>query len=686
MITNPTNYLDPKPTASMEITPSEGLWTWLQQEKISIAFTTYQTNRLVLVGSKPQGGLAVNERLFDKPMGLHVEGNSLYMSTRYQIWRLDNHLAPGELYQELDRLYIPTLSYTTGNINVHDLFVDHTGTPLFINTDFSCLATIQPGYSFAPLWQPPFITKLAAEDRCHLNGLATVDGKPTYVTACSATDSPASWRNHRRNGGIVIDIPSNEIIATNLSMPHSPRWYQGKLWLLNAGTGELGYLDNNEFVPIAFCPGFLRGLTFWGNLAIVGLSKLRSGHFTGLELEDRLNAQGQVPQCGIMAIDITTGQVVHWLHLGGIVEELYDIVILPGVCRPQSLGFQNEDIERLINFPNSGGIITTKPTVKRPSVGQAPPVAGLPRPEEKYQNHQNSQPKPNQPVNYQQVYHLNPESLAPYDEITFPSLQKRWLTKPLKGELVGVSASIDGDMVGLIIAELMADMSAELLSLFVLPAYRCQGIGKNLMYRLQQHLKEQQCHQVQVNYMATTSTTMGLEPILSQLGWNNPESNFVLAKMTTASISLAPWLNQPPLSPEFTVFPWTELTDKDRQNLQLLDFPPELSPFGDEQRLEPLNSIGLRYQDRLIGWLVTHRVAPDTIRYSTLFVAQEFRYPARGIFLIATALKLQIASPIKNYTYAVASENTKMLKFLRRHLQSYLTGMSESRRCWSDRL
>ncbi|MEA5621326.1 TIGR03032 family protein [Cronbergia sp. UHCC 0137] len=670
-------------THKLEITPSQGFLNWLQQEKISIAFTTYQTNRLILVGSKPQGSLTVNERLFDKPMGLYAQGESLYMSTRYQIWRLDNRLAPGELYQQIDRLYVPSWSYTTGNLNVHDLVIDHNNTPLFINTDFSCLATIQPGYSFTPVWQPPFITKLAAEDKCHLNGLAMVEGQPTYVTACSATDTPAGWRNHRLNGGIVIHIPSNEIIATNLSMPHSPRWYQGKLWLLNAGTGELGYLENNKFIPITFCPGFVRGLAFCGNLALVGLSKLRTRNFTGLELENRLTREGKTAQCGLIAIDITTGQIVHWLHIGSIVEELFDIVILPGVTRPKALGFQGEDIERLINFPNSGGIITTKPTVQRPR-SEAVPIAGLPKPEANQpvtsqQIAHLYQKTTNEPLKYQRVYHLNPESLAPYDAMTFPSLQQRWRTKPQQGELVGVSASLAGDMVGFVIAELQADKTAQLLSLFVAPAYRCQGIGKNLIYQLQRNLQEQQCTQIQLSYIVTELTTKGLEPILTQLGWNKPQAQFFLGQTTTEVIAQAPWLNQPPLTAEFSLFPWTELTAKDRQELQLLDFPEVLSPLADKQRLELLNSLGLRYQEQLIGWIVTHRVAANTIRYSSLFVAKPFRVRGRGIYLLATAIQRQIVSPITNYKFAIASENTAMLRFLRRHLQPYLTATSESR-------
>ncbi|MBY0475596.1 MAG: TIGR03032 family protein [Nitrosomonas sp.] len=292
---------------------------------------------------------------------------------------MENRLAQGEQHQGSDRLYVPSQSYTTGDLNVHDVVVTQAQQILFINTDFSCLATLQAGFSFAPVWKPPFITKLAAEDRCHLNGLAMQDDQPMYVTACSATNEAAGWRNHRMDGGVVMHIPSNEIIATGLSMPHSPRWYQGKLWLLNSGTGELGYLDDHKFVSVTFYPGFVRGLAFWKNYALVGLSQLRSKTFTGLTLETRLSDQNMTAQCGLAVIDFNTGNLLHALHIGGVVEELFDVVVLPDVRQPMVIGFQDDDIDRLISSPDSGGLMITKPTMKRPGFGQSTQVAGLPR-------------------------------------------------------------------------------------------------------------------------------------------------------------------------------------------------------------------------------------------------------------------------------------------------------------------
>jgi uncharacterized protein (TIGR03032 family) len=693
-------------TQSVEILGSPDLCNWLQQEQISLAFTTYQTNRLFLVGSKPNGRLAINERLFDKPMGLYAKDDSLYMSTRYQIWRFDNLLEPGNTYNECDseatppeyRLYIPRTAYTTGDLNVHDVVAisgesEREGI-VFVNTDFSCLATLSPNYSFVPLWQPPFISKLAAEDRCHLNGLALVDGQPAYVTACSATDTAAGWRNERENGGVAIDIRTNDIIATGLSMPHSPRWYRGKLWLLNSGTGELGYIEEGKFTPITFCPGFVRGLAFWKNFALVGLSKLRSTSFTGLELERRLAAQNNTPQCGLVVIDLNSGNIVHWLHIGSIVEELFDVVVLPGVQQPRALGFQNDEIDRLITFPNSGGVVITKPTAHRPSIGTVPPVAGIPRSESKGVENNPQLPITNYPlpithyqlpitqIKYQRVYHLNISNSIDYDALTFPSIKKRWQTYQQRGELLGVSASISGTMVGFIIAELLPDRTAELLSLLVLPDYRQQGVGTKLINYLERELIQQGCSQITVAYQATALTATALEPLLRKLNWQPPQATFLLAKTTTEKIAAAPWLTRYPLPAEFTVFPWHELTTAEAESWQQRqDYPSSLNPFTHDPRLEPLNSLGLRYRGEVIGWMLTHRVAPDTIRYSSLFVSEKFQKLGRGISLLAESIQRQIASSVTNCTFSVARENAQMLKFVDRHLQPYLTGMSESRIC-----
>ena len=335
-----------------QIIASRTFINWLESEKISLAFTTYQTSRLLLLGVNPQSNFSGFERLFDRAMGLYATPERLYMSSKYQVWQLDNVLQKEQFYNGYDKLYIPRIGYTTGDLDIHDLVVDNNDRIIFVSSLLNCLATVSHKNSCTPLWKPPFISEVINEDRCHLNGLAMVEGKPTYVTAVSSTDVVDGWRDKRRDGGCVIDIASNEIILGGLSMPHSPRFYQGKLWLLNSGKGFFGVvdLDKGKFEPITFCPGYLRGLAFWKNWAIVGLSKPRDRTFLGLELDENLLAKNVEPCCGLMVIDINTGSIVEWLRLEGVITELYDVQVLPGVQRPMALGFQTDEISRLLTL------------------------------------------------------------------------------------------------------------------------------------------------------------------------------------------------------------------------------------------------------------------------------------------------------------------------------------------------
>ncbi|WP_375470562.1 TIGR03032 family protein [uncultured Nostoc sp.] len=341
-----------KASLPVEILASRYFIDWLQSQQISLAFSTYQSSRLMLLGVNAHGQLSGFERVFDRAMGLYATPERIYLSSRSQLWQLDNVLTPGQLYDGYDKLYIPRIAYTTGDLDIHDLAVeaDHERI-IFISTILNCLATVSDRHSCIPLWKPKFISSLVNEDRCHLNGLAMVDGKPRYVTLCGESDVVDGWRDKRQSGGCIIDIQSDQVIARGLSMPHAPRFYQGKLWLLNAGTGEFGYIDSDGvFQPVAFCPGFLRGLAFSGDYAIVGLSKPRDKTFSGLKLNENLVSKNTEPRCGLMVIDLKTGGVVHWLRLEGEVTELYDVQVLSGVARPQALGFQTEEIQQMITL------------------------------------------------------------------------------------------------------------------------------------------------------------------------------------------------------------------------------------------------------------------------------------------------------------------------------------------------
>jgi uncharacterized protein (TIGR03032 family) len=307
----------------------------LRQLGVSLLVSTYQAGKLLIV--RPDGDvLNVLCRDFESPMGLAYRGGELVLGTRHHVWTYLNNLdvvptltPPGRH----DACYLPRQALVTGNIQIHEMA--WAGPELWIvNTRFSCLCTLDGLYSFVPRWRPPFITALAAEDRCHLNGLGIRDGQVRYVTCLGLTDTSAGWRANKARGGCLLEVPSGAVLAQGLSMPHSPRWHQGRLWVLESGDGNLAAVDEStgRWEAIAHLPGFTRGLDFFAGLAFIGLSQVReSAVFSGIPIT--LRPQERV--CGVWAIDLATGQTLAFLRFEAGVQEIFAVQVMPGQRFPE---------------------------------------------------------------------------------------------------------------------------------------------------------------------------------------------------------------------------------------------------------------------------------------------------------------------------------------------------------------
>lgn len=352
----------------VEYSQSGGLVGRLATLGCSVAISSYQSGFLYHLGRDPNGGLHVHQAAMPKPMGLVYEGEGrLTVAAGAQILRLENVLAQDErVNHTFDACFMPRRAHMTGELDVHDIGIDATGRPIFVSTRFNCLATTSLRHSFEPVWVPPFIDGMVDEDRCHLNGLAMRDGAPAYVTAVSRSNTIDGWRDRRAGGGVVIDVAANRVVCEGLSMPHSPRWYNGQLWVLNSGTGELGVVEDLEaapsdetavpgrFVPKVFCPGFLRGLAFQGGYAFVGLSKPRYKRFEGLPLDTRLKDADSEPWCGLQIIDLAKGSCVDWFRIDGSIGELYDVEVLPGFATPMTVSPGSAEAANLITWGKVG--------------------------------------------------------------------------------------------------------------------------------------------------------------------------------------------------------------------------------------------------------------------------------------------------------------------------------------------
>ena len=322
---------------------SESLPAILAQTKNSLLISTYQADQVVVV-SAPQGQLAVSFDTFERPMGMAVWPGWLMVGTRTGIWSLRNFPDIGASLQppgRYDACYLTRSSSYTGNIACHELawvsvVAEGAGESQpelwIVNSLFSCLCAVHASFNFVPRWCPPFVSALAPEDRCHLNGLAVQGGKPRYVTALAETNTPQGWRPVKLGGGCVIDVLSNQTICRGLTMPHSPRLAGDRLLVLHSGLGQLVSIDpaNGRLQIIVELPGYTRGLAIHGSLAFVGLSKIRGTSSQGVPIA----ARAEQLKCGCAVVDLQTGQAVASFEFPSGIDELFDIQILPGISSP----------------------------------------------------------------------------------------------------------------------------------------------------------------------------------------------------------------------------------------------------------------------------------------------------------------------------------------------------------------
>jgi uncharacterized protein (TIGR03032 family) len=306
----------------------------LRQLGGSLLVTTYQAGKLVMVRDEGDH-LNTHYRSFPSPMGLALAdgGSKLALGTSTQVWEFRDVPSVARRLEPADRhdgCFLPRSSHFTGNVLIHEMAYGAGRELWFANTRFSCLATLDPEASFTPRWRPSFVTELEPSDRCHLNGLGMVDGKPKYVTALGETNTPGGWRANKANGGILMDVDSGEILCRGLSMPHSPRWYGGRLWVCESGSGTLGTVDlsTGKYEAVAAVPGFTRGLDFVGDLAFVGLSQVReSAVFSGIPITERLTPEKRT--CGVCVVDLRRGEVVALLKFTSGVQEVFAVALLP---------------------------------------------------------------------------------------------------------------------------------------------------------------------------------------------------------------------------------------------------------------------------------------------------------------------------------------------------------------------
>jgi uncharacterized protein (TIGR03032 family) len=305
----------------------------LDQLGVSLLVSTYQSGKLATIQVRGSD-LLITYHNFERAMGIAHSPEQIALGTFNQVWYLVSSPPPadsGQAVNPFDRYYLARGSHLTGEIHVHEMA--WSGRDLWVvNTLFSCLCTISGGHNFVPRWKPAFVSRLAPEDRCHLNGLAMENGRPRFVTTLGETDTPRGWKTNAPRGGCLIDVSSGQFVLRGLGLPHSPRLYQGRLWFLESGRGRLAAHDPNDgLVEVAVLPGYVRGLSFHGPYAFIGLSKIRqTSNLEGLPIAADLDSL----KCGVAVVELATGRLVSFLEFTAGLEEIFDVRVNTYARRP----------------------------------------------------------------------------------------------------------------------------------------------------------------------------------------------------------------------------------------------------------------------------------------------------------------------------------------------------------------
>ncbi len=361
----------PDKAAALRSVSSPSFAKVLSQLKISLIITTYQAGKVIVIRCD-DGKINTHFRDFHKPMGCVADRSRLTIGGANTVWYLRNVPAVAPKLEPLgkhDAAYLPRRIHVTGDIDIHEMAWTKKDELWVINTRFSCLCTLDDDHSFIPRWRPHFVSALAMEDRCHLNGLCLQNGELKYVTALGETDSAGGWRDNKRDGGILMDVPENKVLLRGLSMPHSPRLHQDKLYVLESGKGNIALVDleQQKLEEVASLPGFTRGIDFFGPLAFVGLSQIReTATFSGLPLTERLEER----TCGVWVVNLETRHIVAFLRFESGVQEIFSVQVLPGIAFPEIVPWNDPRMFDSYVLPDAAlkDVVPAKPRAKAPQM------------------------------------------------------------------------------------------------------------------------------------------------------------------------------------------------------------------------------------------------------------------------------------------------------------------------------
>jgi GNAT superfamily N-acetyltransferase len=252
-------------------------------------------------------------------------------------------------------------------------------------------------------------------------------------------------------------------------------------------------------------------------------------------------------------------------------------------------------------------------------------------------------------------------------------------------ELIAVGAAGLAGPTGLALAEFRAGAeAAELLSIYVRPEERRAGLGTVLLRHLESELSARRCEVVHGTYMTSLPEVTAVERLLAKGGWAPPVLRMRFLHCRVEDCLESPWVKAYRLQAGDEVFNWAELTAAERgailrRQAESPWYPESLAPFQDEAILDAATSVGVRRRGEVVAWMITHRIAPDLVRYTANWARTDLQRRGYSAVVMAEAFQRQVKAGIPRLVLGVRADNAPMLRIVERKIVPYAASVSESR-------
>lgn len=273
-----------------------------------------------------------------------------------------------------------------------------------------------------------------------------------------------------------------------------------------------------------------------------------------------------------------------------------------------------------------------------------------------------------------------------YKHMTFPGMQYLLERTETENAVFAYTITYMNQPVGLSIGEInQQEESAEILSLFVEPTHRNRGVSTQLVKFIEDEVKAKGCQHLAMTYLSGKPTTYSLERVLQKCHWAEPQVHEIIGKGHIDNVIKMPWVNKEGyFVNSYEIFPWSSLSNEEKMSIQKQKdkIPQDLYPLQYMANMERVNSIGLRYRGDVVGWLISHRIAPDTIRFTCSYIRHDLQKIGRNLGLMAEAIKRQHQAKIPYIIWTTPMHHQGMVEFTKKRISPFLIYLKEFKKSY----